>query len=193
METPPQFGNVFLADLHIQVRPKTREAAPRHVPGFLLQKTDEGEDLPLPARGKFAELFQYLFFDGHCAILVACANCTAHGEASRSDACRCAPSNLFPVIWYNVAIMMSRTQITLESQIHRRARQRASEMGVSLAEYMRRLVARDLARPQAKVEVSCVFDLGNSGGSDVARNKDSMVAQAFNSARKSRRLSTIRP
>jgi hypothetical protein len=84
--------------------------------------------------------------------------------------------------------MMSRTQITLESQAHRRARQRAAELGVSLAEYVRRLVARDLASPQTKADVTSVFDLGNSGGSDIASNKDSMVAEAFQSKpRKSRR------
>lgn len=86
--------------------------------------------------------------------------------------------------WYNVAIMMSRTQITLETQTHRRARQRASELGVSLAEYMRRLVARDLAGPEAKADVTRVFDLGKSSGSDIAKDKDSMIANAFQSVRK---------
>lgn len=75
--------------------------------------------------------------------------------------------------------MMSRTQVTLDTQIHRRARQRASELGVSLAEYVRRLVARDLARPQANADVTCVFDLGQSGGSDVAKNKDAIIAEVF--------------
>ena len=79
--------------------------------------------------------------------------------------------------------MMSRTQITLESQAHRRARQRAAELGVSLAEYVRRLVARDLASPQPTVDVTSVFDLGSSGGSDITRNKDSMIAESFHSSR----------
>jgi hypothetical protein len=65
----------------------------------------------------------------------------------------------------------------MDSQIHHRARQRASELGVSLAEYVRRLVARDLARPQANADVACVFDLGQSGGADVAKNKDAMIAE----------------
>jgi hypothetical protein len=83
--------------------------------------------------------------------------------------------------------MMARTQITLESHTHRRARQRASELGVSLAEYVRRLVARDLAGPQAEVDVTCVFDLGRSSHADVAKDKDSMIAAAFQSThRKSR-------
>jgi len=90
--------------------------------------------------------------------------------------------------------MMSRTQITLETQIHRRARQRASELGVSLAEYVRRLVARDLSGPQVKPNVTSTFDLGTSGGSDVAKHKDLMIAESFQRApRKSRSHSVTRP
>jgi len=83
--------------------------------------------------------------------------------------------------------MMSRTQITLENEMQRRARQRATDLGVSLAEYFRRLVARDLARPEAPAKVDRIFDLGNSGGSDVARDKDSMITKAFHSLRKKAR------
>jgi hypothetical protein len=86
--------------------------------------------------------------------------------------------------WYDGAITMSRTQITLESEIQRRARQRASELGVSLAEYVRRLVARDLARPETGIEVDRIFDLGNSGRADIARDKDSMISAAFHARRK---------
>jgi hypothetical protein len=80
--------------------------------------------------------------------------------------------------------MMARTQIMLESHTHRRARQRASELGVSLAEYVRRLVARDLSAPQTPVDVTLMFDLGTSGQSDIARNKDLMIVEAFHSASK---------
>jgi hypothetical protein len=84
--------------------------------------------------------------------------------------------------------MMVRTQITLETELQRRARQRAGEIGVSLAEYVRRLVARDLARPEAKADVSSIYDLGTSGASNVAVDKDSMIADAFASIRGDRRL-----
>lgn len=83
--------------------------------------------------------------------------------------------------------MMARTQITLEHQIHRRARQRASELGVSLAEYVRRLVTRDLAGPQAEGDITCVFDLGSSGGSNIAKNKGAMIGDAMHSLRKKSR------
>jgi putative heme degradation protein len=75
--------------------------------------------------------------------------------------------------------MMVRTQITLESELQRRARRRAGEIGVSMAEYVRQLVARDLARLQAKPDVSTIFDLGSSGGSNIALDKDAMIAEAF--------------
>jgi len=76
--------------------------------------------------------------------------------------------------------MMARTQITLEPEIHRRARQRASDLGVSLAEYLRQLVKRDLGGPQRKADVSCIFDLGRSAGvSNIARDKDRMIAEAI--------------
>lgn len=79
--------------------------------------------------------------------------------------------------------MMSRTQITLEPEMQRAARQRSSELGISLAEYVRRLVARDLGTTSTPVNPGIVFDLGASGGSDIAKNKRAMVAEAFASAR----------
>jgi hypothetical protein len=82
--------------------------------------------------------------------------------------------------------MMARTQITLEPEMQRRARRRADDLGLSLAEYVRRLVARDLNSLRAKVEPQSVFDLGRSGESDVAKNKRAMIAEAF-AGNKSRR------
>jgi len=76
--------------------------------------------------------------------------------------------------------MMARTQITLEPETHRRARRRASDLGVSLAEYLRRLVRKDLGgREEKQADVSCLFDLGQSSGSNVAKNKDRMIAEAI--------------
>jgi hypothetical protein len=83
--------------------------------------------------------------------------------------------------------MMSRTQVTLEPEVHRRARQRASDLGISLAEYVRRLVARDLGNRPMKPDPSSVFDLGSSGGSNISRDKDTMIAKAFTTSGKVRR------
>jgi hypothetical protein len=83
--------------------------------------------------------------------------------------------------------MMVRTQITLESELQKRARKRASEIGVSFAEYVRQIVERDLARPGKKTDVSRIFNLGTSGGSNIAKDKHAMIAEAFAAVRKTRR------
>jgi hypothetical protein len=75
--------------------------------------------------------------------------------------------------------MMVRAQITLEPEFHRRARKRAGDLGVSFAEYVRGLVIRYLSRPKATAGIDSIFNLGSSGGSDIARNKHSMIAEAF--------------
>jgi hypothetical protein len=80
--------------------------------------------------------------------------------------------------------MMSRTQISFDAETHRRARRRAAELGISLSEYVRRVVARDLEAPSPSVDPSAIFDLGDSGGSDVARHKDAYVGEAVDSNRK---------
>ena len=80
--------------------------------------------------------------------------------------------------------MLSRTQVALDPEIQRRARRRAGDLGVSLAEYLRRLVAQDLGSPQRGAGPEAVFDLGASSGSDVAKYKAAMLAEAFASHRR---------
>lgn len=87
---------------------------------------------------------------------------------------------------YDGATMM-RTQVSLDPELHRRARERAADLGISLAEYVRRLLARDLTAPRAAADPSIVFDLGDSGGSDVARHKDRYSGEAVEGARTPRR------
>jgi plasmid stability protein len=74
--------------------------------------------------------------------------------------------------------MMSRTQVSLDPELHRKAKARAAELGVSLAEYLRTLVANDLGGETSPPDPSAVFDLGDSGGSDIARHRDAYVAEA---------------
>jgi hypothetical protein len=76
--------------------------------------------------------------------------------------------------------MMVRAQITLEPEFHRRARKRAGDLGVSFAEYVRTLVVRDLGQRKAAADVASIFDLGDSGGSDISRHKHAMIEDAFN-------------
>lgn len=75
--------------------------------------------------------------------------------------------------------MTVRTQIGLDPEDHRRAKRRAAEMNISLAEYVRRLVARDLGSSGQSASPELVFDLGDSGESDVARRKDEYLAEAI--------------
>jgi|SRR5438552_15575263 len=75
--------------------------------------------------------------------------------------------------------MSARTQITLDLQTQRRARAKAAELGISFAEYLRRLVARDLGEPKPKADVSIVFDLGASDEpTDITNDKDKLVGEA---------------
>jgi hypothetical protein len=77
--------------------------------------------------------------------------------------------------------MMSRTQVTLEPEMHKSARRRAGDLGISLAEYLRRLLQKDLGTDRKdRVDVSCIFDLGRSAGpTNVAKEKDRMIAEAI--------------
>ena len=88
--------------------------------------------------------------------------------------------------------MMARTQITLEPEVQRRVRQRAADLGVSLAEYVRSLLERDLGNTPAKADPSLVFDLGKSGISDIAEHKDQMIAEAFGATTVKRRSANSR-
>jgi hypothetical protein len=73
--------------------------------------------------------------------------------------------------------MMVRTQITLKSDSHRRAKRRAAERGISLAEYFRQMVDRDLGE-EPKGDISAIFGIGDSGGSDIARFKEQYLNEA---------------
>jgi hypothetical protein len=75
--------------------------------------------------------------------------------------------------------MNARTQVTLDPEMQRRAQAKAADLGISFAEYMRRLVAQDLGRPKPKPDVSIIFDLGASKEpTDIARDKDKMVGES---------------
>ncbi len=63
--------------------------------------------------------------------------------------------------------------------MQRRAQAKAADLGISFAEYMRRLVANDLGEPKPKTDISIIFDLGaSSEPTDIARDKDKMIGEA---------------
>jgi hypothetical protein len=74
-------------------------------------------------------------------------------------------------------IMMVRTQVTLDVNAHRRAKRRAADLNISLAEYFRRVLDRDLGE-QPKGDIAAIFDLGASGVSDVSSNVDKYLDEA---------------
>jgi hypothetical protein len=67
----------------------------------------------------------------------------------------------------------------MDPEMQRRAQAKAAELGISFAEYMRRLVAQDLGEPKPKADISIMFDLIDEGPpTDIARDKDKMIGEA---------------
>jgi hypothetical protein len=74
--------------------------------------------------------------------------------------------------------MVVRTQVTLDADVHRRAKRRAADLDISLAEYFRRVLDRDLGEPRPRTDPSRIFGLFDSGSADVAKQKDRYVGEA---------------
>ncbi len=75
--------------------------------------------------------------------------------------------------------MNARTQITMDPEMQRRAQAKAAELGISFAEYVRRLVAENLGEQKPKVDISAVFDLIDEGPpTNIARDKEKMINEA---------------
>ena len=75
--------------------------------------------------------------------------------------------------------MNARTQITLDAETQRRAQAKAAELGISFAEYVRRVLAQDLGPPPRRTHISMVFDLVDEGvPTNIARDKDQMIGEA---------------
>lgn len=76
--------------------------------------------------------------------------------------------------------MNARTQISLDPAMQRRAQARANELGISFAEYIRRLLANDLGEPKRKTNISVLFNLVDEGPeTNIARDKDKMIGRAM--------------
>ncbi|MEE9414268.1 MAG: CopG family transcriptional regulator [Acidimicrobiales bacterium] len=76
-----------------------------------------------------------------------------------------------------------RTQIALEDEQHARVKRKAAELGITMAEYIRCLVERDLGDDNSQADVSEIFGIGSSGGSDIENEHDA-VMMAFSSHHK---------
>ena len=62
---------------------------------------------------------------------------------------------------------------------HAEAKRKAAREGISLAEYIRRLVARDLDTGSPVYDPSAIFGLFDSGGSKIAEGKQAMISEAI--------------
>jgi len=73
-----------------------------------------------------------------------------------------------------------RTQIALDDEQHARAKRKAAELGITMAEYIRILVDRDLGDDNSRADVSEIFGIGSSGGSDI-ENEQHAIGAAISS------------
>lgn len=71
-----------------------------------------------------------------------------------------------------------RTQIALDDEQHARVKAKAAELGMTMAAYIRSLVERDLGEERSNADVSAIFGIGASSGSDIANEPDA-VAEAI--------------
>ena len=67
----------------------------------------------------------------------------------------------------------------MDPEMQRRAHAKAAALGISFAEYVRRVVAQDLGEAKPKADISMIFDLIKDGPpTDIARDKDKLVGEA---------------
>ena len=72
-----------------------------------------------------------------------------------------------------------RTMIVLPDHHHAEAKRKAAHEGISLSEYIRRLVAGDLEPDSRRVDPSLIFGLFDSDGSRIADGKQAMISEAI--------------
>ena len=70
------------------------------------------------------------------------------------------------------------TQITLSPEQHVQVKRRATELGISMAEYIRRLVDQDLDAPRPQSDLASIVRLFASGGSDIATERTEAIRSA---------------
>ena len=81
-----------------------------------------------------------------------------------------------------------RTMIALPDHHHAEAKRKAAREGISLSEYIRRLVACDLETGAPGSDPSAIFGLFNGGGSKIAEGKQAMINEAIDKQFAAKRL-----
>ena len=79
-----------------------------------------------------------------------------------------------------------RTQIALEAEQHALVKQKAASLGITMAEYIRRLVDQDLAGGRTNAGVSSIIGIGRSGGSNIAVEGQAATSEAVAALRAER-------
>ncbi|MDE0066496.1 MAG: hypothetical protein OXN44_06455 [Acidimicrobiaceae bacterium] len=74
-----------------------------------------------------------------------------------------------------------RTVITLPDQVHARAKRRAAELGISFAEFARRLFEKELATPVPQGDLEAIRAMVRGEEFDMAGDGKRIVGEAFES------------
>ena len=75
-------------------------------------------------------------------------------------------------------ISVMRTIITMPDHLHAQAKQRAAELGISFAEFARRLFERELSTPALQGNIESVCGMVTGTPFDMARDGDQIIAEA---------------
>ena len=74
-----------------------------------------------------------------------------------------------------------RTIITLPDHMHAQAKQRAAELGISLAEFARRLFERELSAPASQGDIDLICGMVTGPPFDMARDGKRIIGEAAES------------
>ena len=76
--------------------------------------------------------------------------------------------------------MMSRMQISIDTDLRSRILKRALRQGVSVAEVVRQALQKEVGVAKPQADVAMIFDLGRSDKpTNIARDKNKMLAEAL--------------
>ena len=76
-----------------------------------------------------------------------------------------------------------RTVITLPDHLHARAKQRAEELGISFAEFARRLFAKELDTPMPRGDIDPICGMVAGAPFDMTRDGREIIEQATGALR----------
>lgn len=83
-------------------------------------------------------------------------------------------ATVFPIGKVEMAGSHDDTDRTRSVQ-HARAKRRAAELGISLADYIQRLPNRDLATTEAEADLASIIGMFASGESDIANQRSDAI------------------